>query len=265
MRSAIRIVGLALAGGALAGCTTALPPEKVEAIGPPFNEELKQGYVQLAAAESGGMLFRNSHFYGKARNAMLGDDVWPDKVGSRDIAPELRPEALELRARLVAALEGNARMNVPAEAATAQTSFDCWLDEIEDQPGSDAAEACRQGFLVALAAAEAATAMAELPPAYEVFFTTGRSDLDQTAVATIEEAARGAGLARAERVEVIGYTDRSGDPATNERLARRRAEAVAAALSQAGVPRQIIEVRSGGAIGTRDDRSSRRVEIVVGS
>ena len=265
MRSAIRIVGLALVIGASAGCTTALPPEKVEAIGPRFNEEVKQGYVQLAAAESGGMLFRGSHFYDKARSAMLGDEVWPDKVGSRDIPADLRPEALALRARLVAALEGNARINAPAEAAAAQTNFDCWLDELEESAGSDSAEACREGFLVALAAAEAAAESADLPPAYEVFFTTGRSDLDQTAVATVEEAARGAGLSRAGRVEVIGYTDRSGDSATNELLARRRADAVAAALSQAGVPREMIEVRSGGAIGTRDDRSSRRVDIVAGS
>ena len=48
MRSAS---GLLLSAGlwlGLAACTTALPPDKVTAIGGPFNEALKDGYVRLA-------------------------------------------------------------------------------------------------------------------------------------------------------------------------------------------------------------------------
>jgi OOP family OmpA-OmpF porin len=239
----------------IVGCTTALPPEKVEAIGPPFNDEIKRGYLQLASTDS--------RFHDKARRAMLGADVWPDKVGDSDVPADMRPEALVLRERLVDALEGNARLNAPVDAAAAQTNFDCWLEESADRAGSAQAAACKEAFLVALAGAEAAVVMVELPDAFRVFFGTGRSDLDTTALRTIDDAARGALAARAEDVEVIGFTDRSGDPAANEQLALRRSEAVAAALSQAGVPRERIIVNSGGEAGTLDDRESRRVDIVI--
>jgi OOP family OmpA-OmpF porin len=259
---ALGLLTAGLAAG-LAGCTTALPPEKVEAIGPPFNNEIKKGYVQLAAA-SGPAVIGSGHFHGKARAAMLGDDVWPDKVGSRDIPAAARPEALQLRERLVAALESNARLNAPVEAAAAQTNFDCWLAELEEAGSPDDTAGCRQAFLAALEVAEAAAVTGDLPGAYQVFFGSGRSDLDPEALVLIDEAARGAAAARAERVEVIGYADRSGDLASNQQLSERRAEAVASALTQAGVPARAIEVRAGGPTGVRDDRASRRVDIVLG-
>lgn len=255
MRRTKLVVPAVMLAVGIAGCTTALPPEKVEAIGPPFNDEIKRGYLQLASTDS--------RFGAKARRAMLGADVWPDKVGESEIPAEMRPEALVLRERLVAALEGNARLNAPVEAAAAQTNFDCWLEESGDRPGSADAAACKEAFLAALAGAEAAVVAVELPDAFQVFFETGRSDLDAAALRTIDEAAAGARVARAEEIEVIGFTDRSGDPAANERLALRRSEAVAAALSQSGVPRERIIVNSGGAAGTLDDQESRRVDIIV--
>jgi OOP family OmpA-OmpF porin len=39
-----------------------------------------------------------------------------------------------------------------------------------------------------------------------------------------------------DRIRVIGHTDRLGKPAYNERLSRRRADAVAAYLASTGVP-----------------------------
>lgn len=254
MRRAMSLVGAVMLGTLTAGCTTALPPEKVEAIGPPFNEEIKDGYLQLASTDS--------RFRGKARRAMLGDDVWPDKVGPSEIPDAARPEALALRARLVDALEGNARENAPVEAAAAQTSFDCWLEELEDGSAPEAA-ACRDAFLVALAASEAAVVAVELPDAFQVFFASGRTDLDPAARRTVGEAAAGALAARAPAIEVIGFSDRSGDAATNDRLARERAAVVASALASAGFPRDRILITGGGPIGTRDDPTSRRVDILV--
>ena len=116
----------------LGACTTALPPEKTTALGGPFNEEVKQGYLRLAEAQPALTDFADwYHFRGKARNAMLGNTVWPDKVASRAIPAAAQPEAVAQRERLLRVLEGGGRVAAPADAAAAQTNFDCWLEELE--------------------------------------------------------------------------------------------------------------------------------------
>ena len=51
MRQMVERLGVGLLVAALGACTTALPPDKIAAQGPPFNDEIRQGYVQLASAE----------------------------------------------------------------------------------------------------------------------------------------------------------------------------------------------------------------------
>jgi hypothetical protein len=43
----VKLLGLL---GLLLGACTALPPDKTEALGPVFNEDVKQGYVALASS-----------------------------------------------------------------------------------------------------------------------------------------------------------------------------------------------------------------------
>jgi outer membrane protein OmpA-like peptidoglycan-associated protein len=66
------------------------------------------------------------------------------------------------------------------------------------------------------------------------------------------------------KLAVTGYTDRTGDAAKNEELAKQRAQAVRDALVAAGVPATSIEMRppmfvETGAAGS--DAEARRVEI----
>jgi hypothetical protein len=64
-------------GGLLLGlgaCTTALPPEKTTALGGPFNDQIKQGYVRLASARWAAWDPSDwYHFRGKAYQAGEGD------------------------------------------------------------------------------------------------------------------------------------------------------------------------------------------------
>lgn len=104
---------------------------------------------------------------------------------------------------------------------------------------------------------------------YLVFFDWDQASLSARArqiVATAAEAAKSATLTR---ILVEGYTDRSGSPAYNLRLSRRRAQAVAAELVRRGVAETEITVRGLGeadplvptAAGVREARN-RRVEII---
>jgi hypothetical protein len=74
----------------------------------------------------------------------------------------------------------------------------------------------------------------------------------------------------ATRIEVAGYADRAGNPQYNQRLSKRRAQAVAAELERRGVPRSAMVIQGFGeerplvptADGVRVPQN-RRVEIIL--
>ncbi|MEN9498708.1 MAG: hypothetical protein RIS83_527 [Pseudomonadota bacterium] len=104
---------------------------------------------------------------------------------------------------------------------------------------------------------------------YLVFFDWNRADLTARAKQIIGEAATGRGQG-VTRIEVNGYTDRSGSDQYNQGLSTRRANAVAAELLRRGVPRNEIFTRAFGEanplIPTADgvrEAQNRRVEIIL--
>jgi len=246
----------------LASCTTGMPAEETPALGGPFNEHVKQGYVRLASAAWGEADIPAAWRYrGKARAAMLGDAVWPDKVASHDVPEEVRPQALELRARLVAALEAGGRTLAPEQAATAQANFDCWLEELSDDPQSPAATACRDAFVAALEKTESA-----LPPPepFVVFFDSGATQLSDEARAVIARAADAIDRFEPTRIEVHGYASTFGSADRNLEISRQRAETVADALIEAGVSADLIAVEAHGETTISPvANENRRAEIVI--
>ena len=105
---------------------------------------------------------------------------------------------------------------------------------------------------------------------YLVFFDWDRADLTARARQIIAEAAEASRHVAYTRIEVNGYTDRSGTPQYNVRLSIRRANSVAAELVRDGVPRNAIDIHGFGethplvptAPGVREPQN-RRVEIIL--
>jgi outer membrane protein OmpA-like peptidoglycan-associated protein len=126
----------------------------------------------------------------------------------------------------------------------------------------------RYAFNAAPTVAAAAAPMAAART-YMVFFDWSKADLTDRARQIIGEAAsaRGQGVTR---IEVNGFTDRSGPADYNMGLSVRRANAVAAELVRRGVPRNEIVTRGFGeennlvptADGVREPQN-RRVEIIL--
>lgn len=112
------------------------------------------------------------------------------------------------------------------------------------------------------AAPAPAPAAAAILPA-KVYFETGKAEVGAEGTATIQAAA--AELAKGTgKVFLTGFTDKTGDAALNEELAKNRAGSVKAALVAAGVaesriegrPPVFVEIGANGA-----DAEARRVEI----
>lgn len=100
-----------------------------------------------------------------------------------------------------------------------------------------------------------------------VFFTADSAALDQAAQSAITEAADTAKQRPNAVVHVRGFaTPDAGSPAFNQSLANTRAQGVADALVQAGVPRSQLRMESrGGVPYEMMPTESRRVEILIGS
>jgi OOP family OmpA-OmpF porin len=252
------LVGLLLASGS--ACTTVLAPERTEALGRPFNDALKQGYLRLADSRSHQGSWEFLRFRDKARQAMLGDAVWPDDPADARLPASLRPELVEQRDRLLAFLDAGARVLAPQDAAMAQVGFDCWLSEVKETKRLDSA--CRDAFLASLQETEQAV-VATLPESYVVLFESGSDRLDGVGLNVATSVSRAALLTAPARINVIGYADPSGPARMSEELSLQRAENVAAALARAGVSPQLIDVQARGAAGAVED--GRRVEITFDS
>jgi outer membrane protein OmpA-like peptidoglycan-associated protein len=104
---------------------------------------------------------------------------------------------------------------------------------------------------------------------YLVFFDWNSAELSPRAHAIIAEAVLTAATLPHTRIEVTGHADRTGSDDANNKISRRRAEAVAAEMEKQGVPPTEIDIHAAGdsqllvptAVGVRQ-RQNRRVEIV---
>lgn len=242
--------------GLMLGACTALPPDKTEALGPVFNEDVKQGYVALADSTWNAGDWDFIHFNRKAAQASLGGEIWPDRVSTRVMSASARDAMLEQRARLVDALEAGAREQSPRAAAKAQVSFDCWLGEVGASSKPDASTGCRATFMEEIAKIEAM--QRDLPETYAVFFETGSALLSVPARNTLTDSVRAWDRLDARRIDVVGFADGTGSGASNQVLADGRALAVVEGLLQAGVPAELIDsigqVAAASAQGAAQDR-----------
>ena len=115
-----------------------------------------------------------------------------------------------------------------------------------------------------VAPAPAPTASTAVLPA-KVYFDVGSPNIEGPSAATLAQAViavKNQGLA----VDITGYTDKTGDPAANEALAKQRALAVRDRLIAAGVPEGKINMKPPFSItttGTGSDAEARRVEITI--
>ncbi len=128
------------------------------------------------------------------------------------------------------------------------------------------------------AVAQSSTSQSDMMPppvpaasrTYLVFFDWDRADLSARARQIVAQAAQASLHVQSTQIEVNGYTDLSGTAAYNERLSRRRAEAVQMELVRDGVPEDIITMHGRGesnplvptARGVREPQN-RRVEILL--
>jgi len=286
------LAGVALLAGA---CTDERLVDDVSQLKPKesrFKAILYQEYIRLAKAELEEFdLFDTGVFARRAEAAAMGKSFGPDRLWDRDYGKKNRTLLNKERDRLVKALDGGGRVKQPVFAARAQTQFDCWAQELEENYQPNDIQRCRIGYMEAMR--EMADAMRPVPKPkmamkpkvkkktkrkaltlvtpYVVYFdfdSTNFSGMDS--VRTLTQAVKKAKKNKSTRVEVIGHADTSGDADYNKKLSERQATFVDQTLAALGVNALIIEPSGRGQndleIVTRDGvrkAANRRVVIVV--
>lgn len=97
-----------------------------------------------------------------------------------------------------------------------------------------------------------------------VLFEVGKAEPPADVMILLGPAIRIAKVMPASKLVVSGYHDASGDPALNEELAKRRAQAVRDVLMTAGIAEQRIELAKPiSTLGGSDPDEARRVEVTV--
>ena len=236
-RSRVSLTGLRLAAvvglAAVLGACQGMELEDVKDLEPQgseFNQQLFAGYVGLSARELAEHDYRDSdRFALRAAAAARGDDVRPTAVDERRVAADKQEELSKARGRLMAALFGSAKGKAPAIAASAQISYECWLQEQEEGHQPDDIADCRNAFYGQVIAAEVAIRPAPPPPPepepepepepvyatyYVVFFDFDSSELSNAAKQTLDEATEAALAMRPYKIIIRGHTDRAGPDST---------------------------------------------------
>lgn len=100
---------------------------------------------------------------------------------------------------------------------------------------------------------------------YQIFFVTGQSALDANAVATLQQAVQWLNANAEVKIVLSGFVDATGSAQVNADIAKQRAQAVAKALTDAGIAAERIELRKPQTItdSSGADEQARRVDIVV--
>lgn len=242
-----------------------------------FGNALSGNYLRLAQAEYAEADYADSDYFALQSIAAgtAGTVVEPPAPTTRDLPADGADAAAAGHKALVDVLNRGAREKAPQLAATAQSSYECWIQELEENNQPAHIAACREqfeGLIPALQRAVGAPKKAKPVKGklFKVFFDNGSARLNDAANEVIAEAAKHAENFSPARLVVSGYTDTSGSAAANQALSERRAAVVAAALRIRGVARDAIktnaygerfpDVRTGDGV---SEAKNRRVEISV--
>lgn len=237
-----------------------------------FGAALYEGYMEHAEYEFGPMNqdYTDALFHsGKAIAAAGGAAPAPSEIGSRYLPADKVTELTEARSRLITAVPSGQTAN-PVAAGKAQSYFDCWMEQQEENFQPDDIEYCRNGFFTNLGMIEQqpVTAPEVVTLAADVFFDFDRATLKSEFLPELDRVADVMVRDTAVQFLVWGHTDTAGPEAYNQGLSERRANAVAEYLEGKGVTANRLVVRGFGesqlAVPTPDndpEPRNRRVEL----
>ena len=273
VRAALMTASAALLALALAGCA-----DDDTGGGTPFTQALGKDYTDLStqaaalpapqADDSGFFSFLD--IFGSSNPNDDLSKAFADKADTANGGAEPEPEAgtadaqaQDVRARLIRDIAAG-KQQFPAQAAAAQTDYDCWVMAGAVPSAAAMAQACRTSLASALVTLEngarppapvsapppapVSTQPMPPPPApvptatnYTVYFDFDSWTLTAEDLKVITDAITAARTGGQTHITVVGHTDTSGSAEYNQKLSVRRANVVVEAMVDMGARRDAIK------------------------
>ncbi|MDG2242658.1 MAG: OmpA family protein [Rhodospirillaceae bacterium] len=277
----LRAVMMATATVSLAACGAnydVMGARSLPNRGDEFHRALQTDYADLAASEkSEADWVDTKEFLARARRAATGETFGPEAINNRDIPGHASKSISDARVRLVAVLNDGARSSMPVMAAMAQSGFDCWMQEQEEDRQPEDIAACRSSFNTALRALEAAnpapaaqtTPASPMPDQFQIYFDFDSAGLNSAAQAVVAQISEVHDKYNPATMLVIGHTDSAGSREYNMILSQSRAVTVYNALAEEGIDQSEMQVEAYGEERPRTSRpdgtreqDNRRVDVI---
>jgi OOP family OmpA-OmpF porin len=200
-----------------------------------YSKWLQKDYKVLTLFEYDEMFDYDSaeHFGLKSLAAGEGTILKPDAVSSRVIDPRYQTEAQAMYGYIENAYARAKNASMPKEMARLQTSYDCWLEQIEEDIQPNHIMKCREMFY------DAWEKLKDLPPpvievktvpaTVVLYFETDSSIIAESESRKLEAAVMDQGISHTE-ITIEGYADTVDTSDYNINLSKRRAEAVMDAI-----------------------------------
>ena len=226
--------------------------------GTALQSALHQEYSSLSRVEYDEGDWHDGYtFLRKARASADGQDVGPEKPWDWDVPADTYEELHDAWDALGYWRRMGAAERVPALMAKAQASYDCWIQEQEENYQPDDIAGCRDAYYGAIADIEngmkwqpdagepmampgATPRPAVAPEAvgkprfYTIFFDWDKSDINPIAQRVVDAIVADWG-SEAASLELVGHADRSGGDDYNQALSERRVGSVTQALGEQGI------------------------------
>lgn len=208
-----------------------------------FHDSLAREYYTLARYENDVAYdYKASKlFTQKAQLASKGKNAVPSLVSSYSVPQKDAGELNAARAELIAALKDK---NVPGNEvalAKAQASFDCWLERAEEARDETHYAACKNEFETSMASMVAPAAGAQELPPIDMGFPYNSTIVVPEDMEKLDKAAQflSTEFGKHMTVFITAYAYPGNDQ--SRQLATSRALVINQALTQRGVPRDILK------------------------
>lgn len=232
--------------------------------GTDFNANLSRDYKALMLYEDDEMYDDvSAEMYAKrSLEAARGETVAPVRLEDFDLPASQVPALKRARMSVEEFYQNGSREKFPELSARLQSSFDCWVEQQEEnhQPGHIAE--CRKDYIDtlkklsrAMAPAPVAAARPAPKPApspvqafkdsYTVYFDLDSVALKDSDKNTLSQVVR-ALKAQNAGASIVGYTDTLGSKKYNLSLSQRRALAIADVLKKAGIRPAVVTAEGRG-------------------
>jgi OOP family OmpA-OmpF porin len=198
----------------------------------------------------------------KALLASTRSAVQVDSVLDRNLSSDEQVVFKDAANRLYTVFEHGGRELAPVESATAQVSYDCWIEATAEDRKDDA-KSCKDKFEQNLAAADAKSPYrlgqvrvpepapappppppVEIPPHeyYDVPFVFDKAVMTPEGEQILAQAIKDVKDLTTLKIALRAHADRSGPDDFNLKLSRRRAEAILNRMSAAGISQDRLRI-----------------------